>query len=309
MSEIAIDVHGLYKKFGEKTVVRDVSMYVREGEIFGFLGPNGSGKTTTIRMMCGLLHPDSGSGTCLGHDIITQQAAIKLQIGYMPQRFSMWEDLTIRENMEFIGRVYGIPDRKARIDSAIETLGLHDRANQLVRTLSGGWKQRMALASCLLHNPKLLLLDEPTAGMDPQARCDLWEELYELAGRGIAILVTTHYMDEAARCHRVAYIFDGQVIAQGTPSEIVEQQHLVTFAIYGEQLEPLNRSLEHLPGVGQTIIFGTVLHVSGEDKELLERSIRSVVGTSHRVELVPTSLEDVFIHLMRRTGSHAEPAS
>ena len=309
MNKVAIDVEGLYKSFGTTVAVNGVSMHVQEGEIFGFLGPNGSGKTTTIRIMCGLLHPDAGTGTCLGYNILTQKELIKRQIGYMPQRFSMWEDLTIRENFEFIGRIYSIPDRRQRIQKALKQLGLQGYEHQLAKNLSGGWKQRVALGACLLHEPKLLLLDEPTAGMDPKARCDLWEELHDLAGTGIAILVSTHYMDEAARCHRLAYIFNGKLIAQGTPSEITADQRLYTFSISGSHLEALNRTLEGKPGVTQTIIFGNALHVSGEDREQLEKTLQHTVDSQHRVEFVATTLEDVFIHLMKQSEVPAAPLS
>ncbi|HYY60570.1 MAG TPA: ABC transporter ATP-binding protein, partial [Burkholderiales bacterium] len=204
MSDLAIDVHGLNKSFGDKRVVKDFSLQARRGEIYGFLGPNGSGKTTSIRMLCGLLKPDSGSGACLGHDVIRETAAIKREVGYMTQRFSLWEDLTIRENLEFVGRMYGMRDRKQAVAATLRELGLEARQDQLAGTLSGGWKQRLSLAACMLHRPRLLLLDEPTAGVDPQARRDFWEEIHALAAKGISVLVATHYMDEAERCHRLA---------------------------------------------------------------------------------------------------------
>ncbi len=205
-SELAIDVERLNKSFGHKHVVKDFSLQVRRGEIYGFLGPNGSGKTTSIRMLCGLLKPDSGHGTCLGYDVIGETAAIKREVGYMTQGFSLWEDLTIRENLDFVARMYGMKDRRSAVSHAIEQLGLGSRRDQLAGALSGGWKQRLALAACMLHRPKLLLLDEPTAGVDPQARRDFWEEIHALAAGGISVLVSTHYMDEAERCHRLAYI-------------------------------------------------------------------------------------------------------
>ena len=220
MNDAAIEVEGLSKSFGGKRAVHALTMTVRRGEIFGFLGPNGSGKTTSIRMLCGLLTPDGGRGTCLGYDILTQRDAIKRQVGYMTQRFSYYEDLSIRENLEFVAQVYGLDRRAARVDAALERLGLAARQRQLAGTLSGGWKQRMALAACLLHEPGLLLLDEPTAGVDPGARREFWEELHRLAGEGVTVLVSTHYMDEAERCHRLAYIADGELLAQGTPDEL-----------------------------------------------------------------------------------------
>src|SRR5882757_231215 len=241
--EYAIDVKGLNKRFGDKHVVKDVSLQVKRGEIFGFLGPNGSGKTTSIRMMCGLLTPDSGSGTCLGYDILQQSEQIKLHVGYMTQRFSYWEDLTIRENLDFVARMYGMKNRREAVNQALDGLGLTSRADQLTASLSGGWKQRLALAACMLHEPDLLLLDEPTAGVDPTARRDFWEELHGLAARGISVLVSTHYMDEAERCHKLAYIAYGRLLVQGTASEVIAGQTLTTWAIYGENLVELSQKL------------------------------------------------------------------
>lgn len=300
-TDFAIDVRNLNKRFGDKHVVRDVSLQVRPGEIFGFLGPNGSGKTTTIRMMCGLLTPDSGSGTCLGYDIVRDSAKIKRQVGYMTQRFSYWEDLNIRENLDFVARMYGLPNRRAAVDRALEGLGLTARAKQLVGTLSGGWKQRIALAACMLHEPKLLLLDEPTAGVDPSARRDFWEELHRLSALGISVLVSTHYMDEAERCHKLAYIAHGELLAQGRAREIARQEGLSTWAIHGDALDQLSKKVKGLPGVEQTVVFGATLHASGRDAEALEKSLRSVVaGTSWRMEAMETGLEDAFIYFMSR---------
>lgn len=300
-TDFAIDVRNLNKRFGDKHVVRDLSLQVRPGEIFGFLGPNGSGKTTTIRMMCGLLTPDSGSGTCLGYDILRDSAKIKRQVGYMTQRFSYWDDLNIRENLDFVARMYGLPNRRAAVDQALEGLGLTARAKQLVGTLSGGWKQRIALAACMLHEPKLLLLDEPTAGVDPSARRDFWEELHRLSALGISVLVSTHYMDEAERCHKLAYIAHGELLAQGKAREIARQEGLSTWAIHGDALDQLSKKVKALPGVEQTVVFGTTLHVSGRDAEALEKSLRAVVaGTRWRLEAMETGLEDAFIYFMSR---------
>ena len=299
--EAVIDVRDLNKHFGDKHVVRNVSLRVREGEIFGFLGPNGSGKTTTIRMVCGLLTPDSGSGTCLGHDIRRESARIKRQAGYMTQKFSFWDDLTIRENLDFVARMYGMKRRRAVVDAALEELGLVSRADQLAGALSGGWKQRLALAACMLHQPKLLLLDEPTAGVDPSARRDFWEELHRLAARGISVLVSTHYMDEAERCHKLAYIAYGELLAQGTAQEVTAAQGLSTWAIHGEGLGTLSEALRGRPGVGQTALFGSTLHISGTDAAALERTLRAATaGVACRLEETETGLEDVFIHLMGR---------
>ena len=305
----AIDVRGINKHFGAKHVVKDLSMQVRRGEIFGFLGPNGSGKTTSIRMMCGLLTPDSGSGTCLGFDIRRESQQIKQRIGYMTQRFSFWEDLTIRENLDFVARIYTMRDRRGAVDRALEGLGLTARAGQLAGALSGGWKQRLALAACMLHEPELLLLDEPTAGVDPKARREFWEELHRLAARGISVLVSTHYMDEAERCHKLAYIAYGTLMAQGTAAEIVAGQQLSTWAIEGGDLGALSARLQGEPGVDQTAEFGTALHVTGRDGAALEATVRRLTeGTGYRIAKAGTGLEDVFIHLMSRSTGSGKPA-
>jgi ABC-2 type transport system ATP-binding protein len=300
LTEFAIDVQGLNKRFGSKHVVKDVSLQVKRGEIFGFLGPNGSGKTTCIRMLCGLLTPDSGTGTCLGADIVRDSAQIKRQVGYMTQRFSYWEDLSIRENLDFVARLYQMPDRERVVQQALDDLGLADRADQLAGTLSGGWKQRLALAACLLHKPQLLLLDEPTAGVDPSARRDFWEELHRLAARGISVLVSTHYMDEAERCHKLAYIAWGQLLAQGTATEVIDSLQLLTWIIHGENLVGLTDRLRHQPGVLQTVAFGSALHVSGTDADALRTTLENLAHeTGLRVEQIGTGLEDAFIYLMQ----------
>jgi ABC-2 type transport system ATP-binding protein len=293
----AIDVQGLNKHFGDKHVVKDVSLRVRRGEIFGFLGPNGSGKTTTIRMMCGLLKPDSGTGTCLGLDILRDSTQIKRRVGYMTQRFSFWEDLTIAENLDFVARMYELPGRREAVQRSLDELGLTARASQLAGALSGGWKQRLALAACMLHEPELLLLDEPTAGVDPRARRDFWDEIQALASRGISVLVSTHYMDEAVRCHKLAYIAFGSLLVQGSAEEVIAGQHLTTWAIHGDRLSDLQEELRRQPGVEQTVTFGDVLHVSGTDAEALRRSVEGT-AVGRRAEEIDTSLEDVFIHLM-----------
>jgi ABC-2 type transport system ATP-binding protein len=298
-TDYVIDVQGLNKHFGDKHVVRDFSIKVRRGEIFGFLGPNGSGKTTTIRMLCGLLTPDSGSGTCLGHDVIRDTADIKREAGYMTQRFSLWEDLTIRENLDFVARMYSMPGRRKAVADAIAQLGLGGRQNQLAGSLSGGWKQRLALAACMLHNPKLLLLDEPTAGVDPKARRDFWEQIHALAATGISVLVSTHYMDEAERCHRLAYIAYGRLLSSGTVEEVIAQQQLVTWSVSGPELHVLEKQLRALPGVDQVTPFGTTLHVTGLDAAQLEASIAPFKADGrYRWQQAEPTLEDVFIHLM-----------
>jgi ABC-2 type transport system ATP-binding protein len=301
--DVVIDVHGINKHFGENHVVRDLSLTVRRGEIFGFLGPNGSGKTTSIRMLCGLLTPDSGEGTCLGYDIVRETKQIKRQVGYMTQRFSFWEDLTIRENLRFVARMYGMPDAGEKVEQALEQLGLAKRANQLAGALSGGWKQRLALAACLLHDPQLLLLDEPTAGVDPKARRDFWEELHTLAARGITVLVSTHYMDEAERCHKLGYILYGRLLVQGTAQEVIASQSLYTWAVTGDDLPALAERLRTLPAVEQVAAFGTALHITGSDRERLRRELGPIIAESGRTwSEVKPDLEDVFIHLMRETG-------
>jgi ABC-2 type transport system ATP-binding protein len=298
----AIDVRSLNKHFGDKHVVNNVSLQVRRGEIFGFLGPNGSGKTTSIRLMCGLLTPDSGSGTCLGYDIHTESDKIKREVGYMTQKFSYWDDLTIRENLDFVARMYGMPNRRVAVEKTLEDLGLTTRANQLTGTLSGGWKQRLALAACMLHQPRLLLLDEPTAGVDPTARRDFWEELHRLAAQGISVLVSTHYMDEAERCHKLAYIAYGKLLAQGYAADIVAEQGLHTWTIHGEHLTELSDQLRCAPGVDQTVAFGAALHVSGRDATQLEKSVHEIAAARGlRVEPSSTGLEDVFIYIMSRS--------
>lgn len=303
--ECAIDVQGLNKHFGEKHVVKDLSMRVQRGEIFGFLGPNGSGKTTTIRMMCGLLKPDSGSGTCLGYDIVRESAEIKSNVGYMTQRFSFWDDLTIRENLDFVARMYQVTDRQHVVRQSLQDLGLSSRARQLAGELSGGWKQRMALAACMLHRPSLLLLDEPTAGVDPKARRDFWDELQGLAARGISVLVSTHYMDEAVRCHKLAYIAYGRLLAQGSAAEVIAGQGLNTWAIYGDHLAELQENLRRQQGVEQTVSFGNVLHVSGTDAEQLRRTVEAIAASKGlRAEKIDTSLEDVFIYMMSRSADN-----
>ncbi len=298
-ADYVIDVQGLNKHFGDKHVVRDFTLKVKRGEIFGFLGPNGSGKTTCIRMLCGLLTPDNGSGTCLGYDLIRETAAIKREAGYMTQRFSLWEDLTIRENLDFVARMYGMPDRSQAVSRSIGELGLDARQNQLAGTLSGGWKQRLALAACMLHNPKLLLLDEPTAGVDPKARRDFWEQIHALAASGISVLVSTHYMDEAERCHRLAYIAYGSLLSSGTVDEVISRQHLVTWMVSGQDLHVLEKQLRGLPGVGQVTPFGSTLHVTGLEASTLDNAIAAYqADPRYHWQRTNATLEDVFIHLM-----------
>ena len=293
----AIDVQGLTKRYGQRTVVADLALRVRPGRICGFLGPNGSGKTTTIRMLCGLLRPDAGEGTCLGHDIRRETDRIKREVGYMTQRFSYWEDLSIRENLEFVARVYEVPDPKAKVDETLARLGLVARQHQLAGELSGGWKQRLALAACMLHAPRLLLLDEPTAGVDPQARRDFWEEIHRLSETGLTVLVSTHYMDEAERCDRIVYINLGKIIAQGTVSDVIEQSGLITFVIEGRDVRHLLSRLGGRPGVEHVAFFGAVLHISGHERKALEEALNPLRAEGYDIRESAPSLEDVFIHL------------
>jgi len=299
--DFAIDVKGMTKRFDKRTVVNNIDLQVRSGEIYGFLGPNGSGKTTFIRMLCGLLHADAGSGTCLGHDVIRDSESIKRQVGYMTQRFSFYEDLSIAENLDFVARMYGKKNRQEAVQQSIEQLGLSGREKQLAGQLSGGWKQRMALAACLIHKPKLLLLDEPTAGVDPKARRDFWEQIHLLAAQGLTFLITTHYMDEAERCHRLAYISYGNLLIHGTVSEVIEHVGLTTWSVHGPNLIQLAEKLRQQPGVEQAVAFGTMLHVSGDNAAALEQAIAPFRSGNYQWEQIPSGLEDVFIHLMEKS--------
>jgi ABC-2 type transport system ATP-binding protein len=299
-SDIAIDVHGLTKRFDGRAVVRDLSMQVKRGTIYGFLGPNGSGKTTTIRMLCGLLTPDEGEGTCLGYDIRTDTDKIKLHVGYMTQRFSLYQDLSVRENLEFVARIYGIPDARGAARAMIARLGLEGREEQIAGMLSGGWKQRLALGACTLPNPQLLLLDEPTAGVDPKARREFWSEIHALAAQGLTVLVSTHYMDEAERCHEIAYIAYGELLAHGTVEEVIARARLTTYTVSGENLAKATAELERHADL-MVAPFGNSLHVSARDKAALEAAIAPYRGDPH-LTWVPSepTLEDVFIDLMSR---------
>lgn len=296
-----IDVEGLNKRFGDKLVVDNLNMQVRPGEIYGFLGPNGSGKTTSIRMMCGLLTPDSGSGHTLGYDIVSQASEIKRHVGYMTQRFGLYDDLSLRENLDFIARIYGMPDRRQRVQQALERLGLQGRQNQLAGTLSGGWKQRLALAACMLHNPRLLLLDEPTAGVDPKARRDFWDEIHQLAAEGMTVLVSTHYMDEAERCHRLGYIAYGKLLANGTPQELIRQSQFSTWLVEGN-VDSLLPVLQYHPAVTLITRFGSSLHLNGQDAAQLASAIEPFRQQPDlHWQLISPQLEDVFIHLMQQS--------
>ena len=299
MDEPVIDVRGLTKRYGDRVVVDHFDMHVPKGRIYGFLGPNGSGKTTTIRMLCGLLTPDEGEGTCLGHNIRTEAALIKRQVGYMTQRFGLYEDLSIEENLDFIARVYDVADRRRKVTETLERLGLATRRKQLAGSLSGGWKQRLALAACLIHAPKLVLLDEPTAGVDPAARRDFWDQIHELAAAGLTVLVSTHDMDEAERCHELAYISYGRLLTRGTVAEVIAGAGLTTWSIAGDKLIEVGRQLRDAPGIKTVAPFGATLHVSADSTEALERATAVLQGRGLKIETIEPSLEDVFIALMQ----------
>ena len=298
----AIDVRNLTKTFGNKTVVNDVTLSVDQGEISGFLGPNGSGKTTTIRVMCGLLTPDSGEGTVLGYDLRADQLKIKRQVGYMTQKFSFYTDLTIEENLYFVARLYGLTPARKYVRETLEHLGLTSRRHQLSGLLSGGWKQRLALAACIMHKPRLLLLDEPTAGVDPKARREFWDEIHMLAADGMTIMVSTHYMDEAERCHRINYIAYGTLLTSGTVNEVIEQAGLHTYLVSGKDVNIASRRLQQAASIHQVASFGNNLHVVGKDREALKQAIKETTrGLDITYASGETTLEDVFIQYMTQT--------
>ena len=303
MNDLAIDVRGLVKKFGDKTAVDGVDIQMPRGQVWGFLGPNGSGKTTTIRMICGLLKPTEGEGTCLGYNIESEADKIKLATGYMTQKFSFWGDLSIRENLEFVARLYQMPNRKARVDQTLEQLGLTNRQHQLASALSGGWKQRMALAAVTMHAPKLLLLDEPTAGVDPQARREFWDQIHRLSTEGMTVLVSTHYMDEAERCDKIVYLANGKIVTQGPVGDIIDRSGLTTFRAEGEGVRALSQKLEGQPGVDHIAYFGAALHVSGDDPALIEQALHQTGADNVEWRKVRPNLEDAFIALMADAGA------
>lgn len=304
MSDLAVDVSGLNKSFGPRHVVQDVSIQVEKGRITGFLGPNGSGKTTTLRMLCGLLTPDSGEGQVLGLDFRRQAEAVKRQTGYMTQKFSLYEDLSIEENLDFVARVHELPRRRERVADSLERLGLTARRKQLAGSLSGGWKQRLALAASIMHEPRLLLLDEPTAGVDPKARREFWDEIHALSAEGLTVMVSTHYMDEAERCHDIAYIAYGRLMARGTAEEVIARSGLVTFRGEGPGADRLARDLAKAPGVAMAAPFGAALHVSGTDRATLEAAIAPYHKPPVTWTEVQPTLEDVFIRLMGQSSDN-----
>ena len=305
MSAFVIDVHNLRKSFGPLKVVDGLSLQVAAGEVCGFLGANGSGKTTTIRMLCGLLTPDAGEGTCLGFDVVRDAALIRREAGYMTQHFGFYEDLTVFENLDFVARVYEMPDREHAVAEIMQRMGLVDRAGQLAGHLSGGWKQRLALAACVLHRPKLLLLDEPTAGVDVKARREFWDLIHDFAAQGLTVLVSTHYMDEAERCKRIIYLSSGRVVVQGTPEEVVRGSGVITFEITDGDIDAIARQLRQQPGVDGAAVFGGTLRAAGTDQAALERAIAAVDRSELQFRMVEPRLEDVFIHLLARSEPSA----
>jgi ABC-2 type transport system ATP-binding protein len=302
MTDFVIDVHNLRKSFGARKVVDALTLQVPAGEICGFLGANGSGKTTTIRMLCGLLTPDGGTGKCLGFDVVRDALRIRRRVGYMTQRFSFYEDLTVRENLEFVASVYELDKEGEAVRDIMGRMDLGDRADQLAAQLSGGWKQRLALAACILHRPKLLLLDEPTAGVDAKARREFWDLIHDMTGEGLTVLVSTHYMDEAERCNRIVYLSDGHIVVQGTAEEVARGSGLVTFEATGNGIDQVARQLRRTPGVEAAAVFGRTLHIAGKNLSALERAISSL-GASHALDWreVEPRLEDVFIHMLSQT--------
>lgn len=303
-----INVQHLKKNFGNKQAVGDVSLVVKKGQIYGFLGPNGSGKTTTLRMICGLLTPDGGKGTCLGYNVLTQSDEIKRQVGYMTQAFSLYKDLSIIENLDFIARLYQVKNRTQAVEESLESLGLIHRANQLAGDLSGGWKQRLALAAAVIHKPQLLLLDEPTAGVDPEARRDFWDQVQIMSQQGITTLVTTHYMDEAIRCHQLAYIVYGQLMVTGTAEHIIKNTGLKTWCVTGPNLLTLKQTLLKNKSVDQAEMFGNALHVSGTDQAGIQLVLKNQLSTDQHVEAIDASLEDVFIMYVKKNRDERHEA-
>jgi ABC-2 type transport system ATP-binding protein len=298
VSSLAIDVRGLSKAYDGRKVVDQVDIQLAPGRICGFLGPNGSGKTTTIRMLCGLLTPDAGSGTCLGLDIFQQAAQIKRQVGYMTQKFGLYEDLSIRQNLDFVARLFELPQRKEAVDACLKQLGLSARQSQLAGSLSGGWKQRLALAACLIHQPRLLLLDEPTAGVDPRARREFWDQIHDFASQGITVLVSTHYMDEAERCHELVYIAYGKILARGTESQIIADSALKVWTLQGQGLSALLAPLKSSPGILSAAAFGNAVHVAGLDEEMVLAALDKVRNDKFTITRSSANLEDVFISMI-----------
>jgi len=314
MTSDIVVTHRLARSFGKLVAVRDVSLSVHTGEIFGVLGPNGAGKSTTIRMLCGILNPTGGGGTVVGFDIARESEQIKQRIGYMTQRFSLYEDLSVLENLRFYAGIYGVPRarRRARIEAVEHQAGLGPRRNQIVGTLSGGWKQRVALACSTIHEPPLLFLDEPTAGVDPVSRRDFWEQIHRLASGGTTILVTTHYMDEAERCHRLAFIFRGELLDTGTPEQVVERRKLRVAELDVDDATAAADALRQQEFVDEVAHYGHVLRVAtrgGADPEELARGVVEGLGQCvRRCRPVRVTVEDAFVSMVREDARSQEAA-
>ena len=304
---VCLGVSGLTKRFGRKLAVDGVDIQVPEGQVWGFLGPNGSGKTTTIRMLCGLLKPDAGHGTCLGLDLVRQADAIKREVGYMTQRFSYWEDLSIRENLEFVARMYRIPERKKHVLATLERLGLTERQDQLAGELSGGWKQRLALAACMLHTPRLLLLDEPTAGVDPQARREFWEEIHTLSQAGLTVLVSTHYMDEAERCDRIAILDCGHLVATGEPESLRGEIGSDGVTIHCRNPDAVAKGLADLLDRTPQRIGDSLRLELGNDHDIVAKILTEFGPEIHSLEFGKPTLEDVFLAKTGRAFEEENP--
>jgi ABC-2 type transport system ATP-binding protein len=305
--EPAVVAEHLGRRFGDLVAVHDVSLRVEAGEVFGVLGPNGAGKSTTIRMLCGLLDPSGGKATVVGYDVAREPEKVKQNIGYMTQRFSLYEDLSVVENLEFYASIYGVPRkrRRARVDEVVVTTGLQDRRKQLAGTLSGGWKQRLALACSTIHEPPLLFLDEPTAGVDPVSRRAFWERIHAIAAEGTTIVVTTHYMDEAERCHRLAFIFKGGVLDIGTPEEVVDRRGLAVVELEVDDVRTATDVLEHAPEIEECAHFGHLLRVATKVSDPLA-TVRSLVE-SKGVKIVSAhagrpNVEDAFVSMVREAS-------
>jgi ABC-2 type transport system ATP-binding protein len=300
-NELIIDVRDLSKSFNNRVVVNSISLTVNKGDVFGFLGPNGSGKTTTIRMLCGLLTADSGSGTCLGYNILTESEKIKKCVGYMTQHYSFYKDLSVEENLYFIARVYGLSDTKNRVQKIMEEHDLMEYRTQLTGNLSGGWKQRVALAACLLHNPDVLLLDEPTSGIDPIARRIFWDKIHSLSEQGVTTLMSTHYMDEAERCTNLAYIAYGNMLVRGTVDDVIASTHLKTWNIFGNVTTETLQLVKKVEGVTQASLFGRKIHACGFDTEIIENGLDKLCNQhDFDYSLIDSTLEDAFISLVSR---------
>jgi ABC-2 type transport system ATP-binding protein len=312
--EPAIRANGLTRRFGSLLAVDHVTLSIPRAQIYGFLGPNGSGKSTTIRMLCGLLRPTEGSVSVLGEDVARNPEGVRRKLGYMTQRFSLWEDLTILENLHFIADIYAIPraDRESRIGSRLDEYNLGAIRAQRAGTLSGGQKQRLALAAATLHEPELLLLDEPTSAVDPQSRRDFWESLFALVHRGTTILVSTHYMDEAERCHRLAILERGRLVAEGTPKELAAGIDAAVIEIEADDIEGARRALAAVPGVKSVAQLGTRLHalldLGVRDPEGTLRSALERASLRASVERTPANLEDVFVAATSKRAAVAGPA-